>query len=175
VILGSARRVRWTSAQALLLALGIARPAWSAQAGAPEAPPSATDAPAIGDVIPPFDVKTVEGGAEHIGFPKGSSTVLLFFLSSCPHCHQMIPLWNRAYERRPKGLTVIGVIMDQEPPGFFQAMPVAFPVVRSPGREFLNSLKVRRVPLTVRVGPGGKVEDVTQGHADPIRLGELFR
>jgi hypothetical protein len=65
--------------------------------------------------------------------------------------------------------------MDQEPPGFFTAMPIAFPVVRSPGRAFLQALNVQRAPLTLRVGSGGRVEDVGLGLIDPIRLGELFR
>ena len=96
-------------------------------------------------------------------FPKGSKTVLLFFLSGCPSCHKMIPEWNSAYERRPKDLKVVGVIMDQEPPGFFGTMPIAFPVVRAPGREFLRSLNVNRAPVTLRVGEGGRIEDVALG------------
>ena len=111
----------------------------------------------------------------HVDYPKGSATVLLFFLSGCPTCHKMIPEWNRAFERRPPKLNVIGVLMDHEPPGFFQATRIAFPVVRSPGREFLNAWKVHRAPLTVRVGPGGKVEEAQTGIIDPIRLGEIFR
>ena len=105
----------------------------------------------------------------------GGSTVLLFFLSSCPTCHRMIPEWNRAYQRKPQGLDVIGVLMDQEPPGFFMTNPVAFPVVRSPNREFLQKLKISRAPLMVRVAKGGKVEDVQMGLTDPIRVGEIFR
>lgn len=131
--------------------------------------------PSSGDVIPAFVADRVSGTSEYVDFPKGSTTILLFFLSSCPTCHKMIPEWNRAFERRSAGLRVVGVLMDQEPPGFFVAMPISFPVVRAPGREFLSSLKVNRAPLTLRVGPGGKVEDVGIGLLDPIRLGELFR
>ena len=87
----------------------------------------------------------------------------------------MIPEWNRAYEHKPAGLTVLGVLMDQEPPGFFLTIPISFPVVRSPGRAFLQNLKVNRAPLTVRLAAGGKVEDLGRGLLDPIRLGELFR
>ena len=76
---------------------------------------------------------------------------------------------------RPAGLTVLGIILDQEPLGFFDAMPVSFPVVRSPGREFMKQLKVNRVPLTLRVGPGGAVQELEQSIVDPIKLGELFR
>jgi hypothetical protein len=130
---------------------------------------------AKGDTVQPFDAPGPDAVTRRVDFPKGSATVLLFFLSGCPTCHKMIPEWNRAYERRSPKLNVIGVLMDREPPGFFQHTRIAFPVVRSPGREFLNAWKVQRVPLTVRVGPGGKVEEAQTGIIDPIRLGEIFR
>lgn len=87
----------------------------------------------------------------------------------------MIPVWNQVFSTKPKNLNVIGVLVDREPPGFFSIMPIAFPVVRSPGREFLERFKVARVPLTVRVKPGGKVEAAAMGVLDPIKLGDLFR
>ncbi len=165
---------------ALVLVVAFAAAHWpEAPAGAtgdtpaPEASPALTPAP--GDSVPAFVASGIDGATQYVTFPKGAATVLLFFLSGCPTCHRMIPEWNRAYERRTPGLNVIGVLMDQEPPGFFVATPIAFPVVRSPGREFLKSLKIQRAPLTLRVGPGGKVEDVALGIVDPIRLGEIFR
>ena len=139
--------------------------------------PSPSPSPAQmapGDVIPPFDAEGVDGVMRHVSFGK-QPTILLFFLSSCPHCQKQIPDWNRAFERRPPGVNVLGVMLDHEPPGFFVALPVSFPVVYAPSREFSRTLKITRVPLTVRVGPGGKVEDVGSGPTDPIRLGELFR
>ena len=143
-----------------------------AVAGAQTAAPPMT--PTKGDVIPVFETLGIDGKPAKVDFPKGSKTVLLFFLSGCPTCHKMIPEWNRAYERRAKNLRVVGVIMDQEPPGFWGTLKVAFPVLRSPGREFLTSLHVNRAPLTLRVGAGGQVDDLAVGLVDPIRLGELF-
>jgi len=147
---------------------------WAAS-GTTDVPSPSPSPPQLapGDVIPPFDAEGVDGVMHHVSFGK-PPTILLFFLSSCPHCQKQIPDWNRAFERRPPGVSVLGVMLDHEPPGFFLALPVSFPVVRVP-REFSSRLKIARVPLTVRVGPGGKVEDVGSGPTDPIRLGELFR
>ena len=57
----------------------------------------------------------------------------------------------------------------------FEATKIAFPVLRSPSRDFLEIWKVRRAPMTIRIGPGGTVQDVEVGIEDPIRLGEIFR
>jgi hypothetical protein len=141
-------------------------------AAAQALPPPTT--PSKGDVIPVFETLAVDGKPWKLDFPRGSKTVFLFFMSSCPSCHKMIPEWNRAYERRPKDLKVVGILLDREPPGFWGTIAIAFPVLRAPGRDFLRSLNVNRVPLTLRVGEGGRVEDLTLGVVDPIRLGELF-
>ncbi len=146
----------------------------ASQVPAQTAPPPPA-APEKGDVVPAFETLAVDGKPSKLDFPRGSQTVLLFFLSSCPVCHKMIPEWNSAYERRPKNLKVVGVIMDQEPPGFFGTISIEFPVVRSPGNQFLRSLNVNRAPVTLRVGEGGRIEDVALGIVDPIRLGELFK
>jgi peroxiredoxin len=141
------------------------------------APARADEPPPVtpGYVVPEFSAQAVDGTVRQVSFPKGSTTVLFFFLSSCPTCHKMLPEWNRAYQRRPKNVNVVGVLLDKAPPGFFEAYPVAFPVVQSPGKEFLNTFKVSRTPTTIRVAPGGKVESHGVGLLDPITLGEYFR
>ena len=136
---------------------------------------AAQSAPSKGDVVPAFETTGIDGKPHKFEFPGGSRTVFLFFLSGCPSCHKMIPEWNRAYARRPEDLQVVGVIMDQEPPGFWSTMSITFPVVRAPGRQFLQSLNVNRAPLMLRVAEGGAVEDLALGVTDPIRLGELFK
>jgi len=155
------------------LVMGLTAPA--AAAPATTTTPTPVPTPAVGDVIEPFTTVGIDGSAQKIEFPKGSKTVLLFFLSGCPVCHKMIPEWNRAYSDRPKGLVIQGVLMDKEPPGFFIMTPIAFPVVRSPGRELLDKIKVFRAPMMVRVGPGGKVEDAAMGQVDRMRLSQLFQ
>lgn len=173
MMLGCSCRHAWT---ALALAAILSAPAASPALGSdsPQAP-AAPSGPQLGDTVAPFDAETVGGTVQHVAFPKGSATVLLFFLSGCPSCHEMIPEWSRAYERKPAGLTVWGVIMDKEPPGFFAITPMSFPVLRSPSREFVRNLKILRAPTALRVGPSGRIEDVAIGPVDAIRLGEIFK
>ena len=172
----SARR---TLAPLLVIAMVGAPLPVAAAPGASPAPsvaptPDPTLIPKKGEVIQPFSATGMDGVSQRVDFAKGP-TLLLFFLSSCPACHKMLPEWNRAYAKRGVGVKVYGIVMDQPPPGFFVVTPVAFPVLQSPGRDFLQLLNVKRVPTTVRVAPGGKIEDAVLGQIDPIRLGELFR
>lgn len=137
----------------------------------PQQPPL----PTAGDVVPSFEAVGLDGNRVKVDYPEDSSTVLFFFLSGCSSCHKMIPTWNRGFERKPKALRVFGVLLDKEPPGFFTAMPISFPVLRSPGGEFSRSYKLNRVPMTLRVGPGGRIADVGVGPLDAIRLGQLLQ
>lgn len=152
-------------ALAAAMALGAAR------AGSADVPAAVVP----GYLVPEFTAQALDGSTRQVAYPKGSATVLLFFLSSCPTCHKMLPEWNRAYQRRPKNVNVVGVLLDRAPAGFFEAYPVSFPVVLSPSRGFLQSFKVSRTPTTVRVGEGGKVENHGVGILDPITLGGYFR
>jgi thiol-disulfide isomerase/thioredoxin len=169
--------IRRVSLLAVLVAAAVA--VASSAATAPAATQAATSSPppslAPGDTVIPFDAVGVDGVSRRVDFPKGSHTVVMFFQSSCPDCHKMLPVWTEYYQRKPKTLNVVGVMLDSPPPGFFNAMPIGFPVVRSPGSELHRAYKVQHVPLTVRVGPGGKVEDVGEGVLDPIKLGQIFR
>jgi thiol-disulfide isomerase/thioredoxin len=158
-------------AMAMVLALSASSPVTAAS-------PSPTASPTLlapGDVVQPFEAARLDGTLQRVEYPKGKNTVILFFLSSCPTCHRMIPLWNEFYRRKAKDLQVVGVMLDREPPGFFTAMPVAFPIVRSPGPALHQMFKLRHVPLMVRVGAGGRVDAVSEGITDQIKLGEIFR
>jgi thiol-disulfide isomerase/thioredoxin len=176
----------WSSKARVLAVASILAAAFPAPVAAQGA--SAPLTPSKGEIVPAFETMRVDGRPEKVDFPKGSTTVLLFFTSGCPHCRKMIPEWNRVYEKSPKNLRILGLILDQEPPGFWSTMPVSFPVLRSPGREFMRALNVNRVPLTLRVAEGGRVEDLGLGEVcsggaagtpganciDAIRLGQLF-
>jgi hypothetical protein len=162
------------SAALLLLAALAAGPA-VAPATAPTGTPQAPEFLKPGATVAPFEAAGVDGVTRRIEYPKKTITILAFFSSGCPHCHRMIPLWNERYRRRPGNVAMIGIIVDKEPPGFFEQMPILFPVLRSPGHDLLTDFKVAQVPLTLRIAPGGLVEEVGVGELDLIRLGQIFR
>ncbi len=160
---------------AFLLALAVLPPAATAATPPPPGGEPADSYLKPGDRVAPFEAAGIDGVSRRVDYPKKTVTVLLFFSSGCPVCHRMIPVWNDRFAHRPANLAIIGIIVDKEPPGFFEQMPIAFPVLRMPSRNMLSDYKVAKVPLTLRIGPGGAVEDVDVGVLDPIRLGQLFR
>jgi hypothetical protein len=146
----------------------------AAQTAAPS-PESLGDFLKPGDKVASFEAAGIDGVMRRVEFPKKTATVLMFFSSGCPHCHHMIPLWNERYQRRPPNVAMIGIIVDKEPPGFFEHISILFPVLRMPSRSMLTDFKVARVPLMLRIAPGGVVEEVGVGILDPIRLGQILR
>jgi len=130
----------------------------------------------VGDKVPAITApNAADERSRTVDYPKGHATVLLLFLPDCSHCHKMIPEWNREFGRKPPSVDVVGLMMGPEPPGFFQVFPIAFPVLRYSGRDAQSAFKLTKVPMMVRVGPGGVVQDVAHGVIDPIRLGEIFK
>jgi len=141
----------------------------------PMASPEALAMPlAPGAVVRPFEARDTDGHDVRVGFLPGTATVLLFFLSGCSDCHDMLPEWNYAYDRRAANVRVLGVILDQEPPGFWKVMRLRFPVVRASSVSALRDLHPTRVPLTMRLRAGGTIEDLVVGLASRARLGSLF-
>lgn len=155
---------------------GAASPAAAPATGAAPAPRPRL---APGEVIAAFQAHSYasETPLYTIDFPKdGPTTVLLIFLSTCPHCHKMIPVWNKAMEKKPKDLKVVGLMMDEGSPGFFAMFKITFPVLRpAKPTELATLLKINTVPMTIRVKPGGIVEGVAISDPDTDKVPELFR
>jgi thiol-disulfide isomerase/thioredoxin len=168
-----------THASRLCLAVAAILAGAPLAAQSPPSPaPAATPEPVFlkpGEIATPFDAEGLDGVKRHVDFPKGTVTVLFFLSAGCPHCHRMIPVWNKWVALRPPNVAMVGVLVDREPPGFFDQIPIGFPLLRSPGRELMEQYKVSRVPLTLRIAAGGKVEEVGAGELDEARLFEIFR
>jgi hypothetical protein len=154
---------------AAVLAVGLAGTV-SAQLATPTNPPTLKP----GDTAPPIDSKMLDGTSRKIDYPKGKITVLLFFMSSCHICHGMIPSWNDAYEHRAPNVDIVGVMVDEAPAEYLTKLDIRFPFVRAP-QNYRDAFKVFQVPQTIRFAPGGIVEDISTGHIDAMRLGELVR
>lgn len=163
--------LRLSTATAVGLVLAL-----SGAAGAQLAQPTRVQPPTLkpGEKAAVIESTTIDGQARKIDYPKGKVTVLFFFMSSCHVCHGMIPEWNSAYERRTSDVEIMGVMVDDAPAEYLTKLDIQFPFVKAPA-GFRDQFKVFQVPQTVRVASGGIVEDISTGHIDAMRLGELVR
>jgi hypothetical protein len=159
-----------------LIVVALMAFAVAAAAQTPAQTATATRPPMLspGDHVPEFDTTDLAGATKHVVYPKGRVTVLLFFMSSCHVCHGMIPEWNRAYERRASNVDILGVMVDEAPAAFLATLNIEFPIVHARA-DLRDRFKVYQVPQTMRVLDGGRVEDLSLGHIDAMRLGELVR
>jgi hypothetical protein len=159
--------LRILTTTAVALSLGAAS---FAQLATPTHPPTLKK----GDTAAVIETTALDGAPRTINYPKGKITVLLFFMSSCHVCHGMIPEWNEAYARRTSDVDIVGVMVDEAPAEYLTKLGIQFPIVKAPA-NFRDTFKVFQVPQTVRVLPGGIVDDIATGHIDAMRLGELVR
>jgi thiol-disulfide isomerase/thioredoxin len=168
--------MRLRHAVVLRASLLLAAAAFASNARAQLLTPTEVPPPTLvkGDHVPVFEAKMFDGSVRRVDYPKGKITVLLFMLSSCHVCHGMIPEWNAAYEKHAPDVDVLGLVLDDAPPAFFQQLQIKFPTGHAPA-DYRETFKIFRVPQTIRVLPGGIVDDVSMGHIDAMRVGELFR
>jgi len=166
----------WAVVALAALVLGVAL---GAQAPPTTATPAPTTTPIVtkDDILDPIQTRGLNDVDYSVEFPmKGPTTVVLFFMSTCPHCQAMLPYWNEAFEKKPKDLKVVGVMLDEGSPGFFALYKISFPVLKALEPRLLSRrLKLSRVPLAARVAPGGRVLDVMSGEPDPARIQQIFR
>lgn len=127
---------------------------------------------AVGDRVPEFEAERIDGEARRVDY-GGGDTVLLFFLSRCPTCHEMFADWNEAYGSSRGDVEVLGVMLDREPADFFDSHPIDFPVVRA-AHHLWSKYGVRKVPLTVRVSSEGIVTAVADHEADAAEIARVF-
>jgi thiol-disulfide isomerase/thioredoxin len=86
-----------------------------------QAPPTTATPPPLpimmkGDVLDPIHTRGLNDVDYTVDFPKnGPTTVVMFFLSTCPHCQAMLPHWNEAFEKKHKDLKVVGIMLDRAP------------------------------------------------------------
>jgi cytochrome oxidase Cu insertion factor (SCO1/SenC/PrrC family) len=89
---------------------------------------------AVGDVLKPFTLKTVDGAQKTLPKVLGKATLVVFFYPTCPYCNVAAPEIQRLYDTyRTQGLSVvyINVAPDEEKlvPGWLDAHRYTVPVL----------------------------------------------
>jgi thiol-disulfide isomerase/thioredoxin len=126
----------------------------------------------VGEPFPVVQVKTISGKSASIPslFKPGHWTIVNLWATWCVPCRKEMPELNRLYPVLAKsGTDLIGLNVDAEPEGklepFLKTVPVEYPIyvggVSTIGQLFAT--EDMSVPLSVVVGPTGRVEQLLSG------------
>ena len=142
---------------------------WQRQA---DAPPAST--PLVGQPAPALKLPDLSGTTHDLASYRGHPVVLNFWASWCLPCREEMPALDRAQQRR--GVTVIGVAMDQPAPvrAFLAAHPVSYPIVLGqlshPSSAYRFGDVSDVLPYSVLIGADGRVRAQHAGPLDDAQL-----
>jgi cytochrome c biogenesis protein CcmG, thiol:disulfide interchange protein DsbE len=141
-----------------LLALAVA-----SACGNGDAPEAADVGAASGAEAPPFGAVTLDGDSVALADLRGSPVLLNVWATWCAPCRQEIPELQSLHERYgPQGLRVIGVTVDSRSAGadiraFADEFGMTYDLWWDPDQTVVSRFQAMGVPLTVLIGPDGRI------------------
>ncbi|MBJ6723931.1 peroxiredoxin family protein [Geomesophilobacter sediminis] len=114
--------------------------------------------PATHQAAPNFTLSGLTGNRVDLGDYRGKVVLVNFFASWCPPCRMEIPGFQRtfaAYQRQ--GFTVIGLALDDVPPGFVQKMGMTYPLALATDHVIDAYGNVSSIPVSFLVGKDGRI------------------
>ncbi|WCN81271.1 TlpA family protein disulfide reductase [Micromonospora sp. LH3U1] len=146
---------------------------------APTAEPAGTAAATGGELLPELTLACFNGGAPVALRGVAGPAVINVWASWCPPCRKELPAFQRLSERAAGQLQVVGVNSRDSRSGaqsIGEDFGVRFPVLVDQGEALQRDLKRNAIPLTLFVGPDGRVRHIdATGALDDTRLAELVR
>jgi len=131
-----------------------------------------------GENVPAFEAEDFAGGRERIEFSAEGGKTFLFILSpTCGSCRDTLPHWNRLAGEMEGRARIYGLIMGSYQRGkeLHDEGSLGFPALRFTKQEVVQSYKVRRVPQTILVAPGGHVIEAVVGELSEAQVEDFLR
>lgn len=126
---------------------------------------------------PAFEGEYISGGKESFNYPEdGGKTLLFVFSSSCGTCARTIPTWNQLAARIEHPARVFGFVIGsyQDERRLLAKENLDFPLLRFPNRDVVERYRISKVPQTLLIAPGGKVETVILGELTGTHVSDLL-
>jgi peroxiredoxin len=120
-----------------------------------------------GTRLPEIGLQDLAGRRIDIASLRGKVVLVDFWASWCAPCKQEMPVLERLYQKyRDRGLTIVGVSVDQESANvgdFLKQLKVSFPIVHDKSHEVANRFHPPRMPSSYIVDRNGVVRFVHGG------------
>ena len=134
---------------------------------APTAKPAVAESAAAAKEMPTLRVATVDGGTFDLAEQRGKWTVVNFWATWCGPCLKEMPELS-ALDAMREHIVVVGLAYEdttlEDMQAFLKTHPVVYPIalvdVYDPPKDFDTP---RGLPMTVLVGPDGKVAKTITG------------
>lgn len=143
---------------------------------------SAVLAADVGDKAPGFRLSDVDGkGTRELSDYAGKPTLLVFWVSWCPHCRQELPVVQKVYkDLQPKGARVVGVNVDEkigDARALLKKQQITFPNAYAgtdAGMRTARTYGVRGVPAAFFIDSRGNIAAKYVGEATESELRREF-
>jgi len=126
---------------------------------APETPSASTN---VGDPMPAYSAKKLDGSNYDLGGEKGSVVLVNVWATWCGPCRFEIPELQKLHDEFAKrGFKVVGVSVDQDDTkvvkDFVAEQKMTYPVVLDPDQRIASLLQTTVLPTTVLLDRKGKI------------------
>jgi len=139
----------------------------------PDLPPI----PVVGDIAPDFELPTLDGEHVRLSALRGKVVLLNFWATWCGPCRKEIPHLQRLHEKYPQDRFALIGVTDEKPEEvrqFLDERVITYPSLVDKSHEVLHLYGVTGIPMTVAIGPDGKIAAMQEGWAGERALKKLL-
>ena len=139
----------------------------------------APNGPSVGESVAAIHLQSLDGEETvHDPTASGRDSLLFVFTTDCPACRQTQDDWRTLHQELDGGVDVLGISLSamDSTRGYRDQLDLSFPVgIPTEPERLTQNLSISGVPLTLRVGPDGRVRGSWSGTLSADQLTEVAR